>query len=127
MPVYSPPSDLDIKMRGNAGGANNNKIIIWSKIISPTSAMDFLIDYTEAGFSEITGISIIAQRDTTNAFDVPNVAIKSAPTNTGVRVNITQGSNSLVTVLSLSVLGGPAIIPAAPINTIKLYCRVEGL
>lgn len=125
MPLNNP-SELDIKMTGATGGTGNNKINIWSKVVVPTQAIGFEIDYTEAGFTEVTNVQLTAQRDTVNAFDVPNIAIQKQPTSTKVAVNITQGSNNLVTVLNLSVLGGPAVIPAVNLSNIKIHIRVEG-
>lgn len=83
------------------------------------------IDISAAGFQEIPRITVSAERNTSNAFNSPQVSIKTI-SSTSVVVNITEANNSLVTVLGLSVLGGPAAIPVANPSTVKLHILCLG-
>lgn len=126
MPLNNPAEGgAKIAMKGLAGGPNNDDIRILDLLVTPTVAMNFAIDISGYGFSSLTNVQVVAERDTTDPMSVPNVAIKSKSVNSIV-VNITQGSIAVVTLLGVNVLSGPPIVPATNLQNITLHVRVEG-
>lgn len=114
-----------ITMKGIAGGTNNNNIRILDLLVTPTVAMGFSVDISSYGFSTITNVTAIAERDTTDPMLVPNVGVKTKSTSSIV-FNLTQGNNATVVILGINVLSGSPIVAATGLNTITLHIRVEG-
>lgn len=126
MPLDNPnESAIKIAMRGLAGGVNNDNIRILDLIVTPTVAMNFVVPITEHGFTTITNVMAIAERDTTDPVSVPNVAIKSKSKD-AVAFNLTQGSALTATVLGINVVSGPPIVAATNLQSITLHIRIEG-
>lgn len=104
----------------NASGPINQKMKVWVGRVAITSAQGQTIDISSAGFNNIVSIQALAERNTTTATSVPNPAVKSY-SNTSVSFNIIEGSTSLVTLLTIPVLGGPPYVFA---NTTGLFLHV---
>ncbi len=119
-PTYTPIRIFDRNGEGTIMGGK-----IWRDTITATSESGMTIDISSAGFTVIGSVNVMALRNTATATEAPQVALKEVTTST-LTVNITQSSASLVTILGLSVLQGPAAIFATNVNTIKLYVIVIG-
>lgn len=124
---YSAPDSAAIKiaMKGLAGGPNNDNIRIVDLMVTPTIAMGYSVDISSYGFSSITNVMAIAERDTIDPMQVINVGVKSRSTS-AVVFNLTQGSTAVVTLLGINVLSGPPIVPATGLSNVTLHIRVEG-
>jgi len=121
------PTDTGITttLKGLAGGASNNNIRVLDLLVVPTVAMGFSVDISSYGFTTISNVLVIAERDTTDPMLVPNVAIKSKSTS-AIVINITQGNNAVVAILGINVLSGSPVVAATNLPTITLHVRVEG-
>ena len=121
------PTDTGVTttLKGLAGGASNNNIRVLDLLVVPTVAMGFSVDISSYGFTTISNVLVIAERDTTDPMLVPNVAIKSKSTS-AIVINITQGNNATVAILGINVLSGSPVIAATNLTTITLHVRVEG-
>lgn len=126
MPVYNPQSATNITMKGNAGGSNNDTIRILSLLVTPTVAMGYSLDISSYGFTSITNVQAIAERNTSVPMEVLNVGIKSVNTN-AIVFNLTQGNNATVALLGINVLSGSPVVAANTLNNITLHVRVEGV
>lgn len=91
---------------------------------TPTSANGGTYDLSSLGINTIVGHEVSIEKSVNSiATDVPNVATRSL-TNTTYTYDIVQGSSSVVSVLGLSVLQGPAQIYATPLSNIKIHLKV---
>lgn len=122
------PTDTGITttLKGLAGGSGNNNIRILDLLVVPTIAMGFSIDISSYGFTSISNVAVVAERDTTDPMLVPNVGIKSKSTS-AIVINITQGNNATVSILGINVLSGSPMVAATGLNTITLHLHVEGV
>lgn len=89
---------------------------------TPSSGV-VVIDVSAAGFTTVQSVNVIAERNTSSATQCAQVLVKSF-TSTSITVNITEGSNNLVTILGLSVLGGPATVFSS--TSVKLHIFAIG-
>jgi len=119
--VYNP-SEIDIKMSGTAGGANHNKIYIWSDIVTPTTGNGFTFSIAEAAFTTVTNIQLTPQLNTASVVNMPFLNIKSY-TNTSVTVNILTSASTTVSLLGAVVQG---LTFATNLTGCTIHCRVEG-
>lgn len=123
----TPAAATKVKVINAAGTITDQKI--WSDIITPSTGTGAwqVIDISSAWFTAISSISIVAERNTANAYEAPNVAIKSY-TNSAVTVNIINGSNasSFLSLLWLNVLTGSStsLFPTISWSGIKLHVTV---
>lgn len=124
--MFNPPSNTTITMKGNAGGNNNDTIRILSLLVTPTVAMGFSIDISSYGFTSISNVQAIAERDTTVPMEVINVAVRSKSVN-AIVLNLTQGNNAVVALLGINVLSGSPVIAANNLSNITIHLRVEGV
>lgn len=123
---YSPPPTSHWTKNGaNAPVRAMNSMKVIHIKVTPTVANGGSIDITDCGLSSVVNASIMAKRNNTNAYDVPQVSLKTV-SNTSITYNIVQGSNTLVSVLGLSVLQGPSTIFATDLSNIELYAMVIG-
>lgn len=78
-------------------------------------------DISAAGLTTVLNVQATAMRNTSNAGDVPNIAIKSIST-TAIGYNIVQANPATVAILGINVLSGsPQAFPASPGDiTIKM-------
>lgn len=97
---------------------------IYTDTLTPNTGNGYVIDYTTAGFTSVSSVNVLAQRNTATATSVPNVAVKSF-NNTQAVVNIIEGNGTLVTVLGLSVLSGASTQFADPAG-LKLHVQILG-
>lgn len=97
---------------------------IYTDTLTPNTGNGYVIDYTAAGFTTVSSVNVLAQRNTATATSVPNVAVKSF-NNTQAVVNIIEGNGTLVTVLGLSVLSGASTQFADPTG-LKLHVQILG-
>lgn len=93
--------------------------------LTPTQASGGSVDISALGFTMIITKQISAQRNNTNAYDVPQVSFKTV-SNTSVSYNIVQGSNTLVSVLGLNVLQGPSTVFATDLSNIEINIMITG-
>ena len=93
--------------------------------VTPTVANGGTIDISGLGMTNIMGKQISAQRNNTNAYDVPQASFKSVSTSS-ISYNIVQGSNTLVSVLGLNVLQGPSTIFATDLSNIEINITITG-
>lgn len=121
------PTDTGITttLKGLAGGAGNNNIRVLDLLVIPTVAMGFSVDISSYGFTSISNVAVVAERDTTDPMLVPNVGIKSKSTS-AIVINITQGNNATVAILGINVLSGSPMVAATNLASITLHFRVEG-
>lgn len=98
---------------------------VWIGTVQPTTANDYGIDISSAGFSEIKTVSITPVRNTTAPNDMPDVAIKTL-TNTRVGINIRQANSAVVSLLGINVLSGAPMIAPTDVSAIQLIVRVTG-
>lgn len=108
----------------NKSGEITRGMRIYTDTVVCTSATQ-TVSYASAGFSKIASVSIMAERNTSNAYDVPQASIKSW-TNSAAVVNITQGSNTLVSVLGLNVLQGPSTTFVTTPSSVTLHLQIVG-
>lgn len=123
---YSPPPTSHWMKNGASAPirALTGMKVIHIKV-TPTVANGGSIDISDCGLTALVNVNIIAKRNNSNAYDVPQVSLKSVSAST-ITYNIVQGSNTLVTVLGLSVLQGPSTIFATDLSNIELYAIVIG-
>ncbi len=93
--------------------------------VTPTQANGGTIDISAMGLTTVITKQISAQRNNTNAYDVPQVAFKTV-TPTSVSYSIVQGSNALVSVLGFSVLSGPSTVFATDLSNIEINIMITG-
>lgn len=93
--------------------------------VTPTVANGGSISISDCGFNTIINCQISAKRNNTNAYDVPQVSLKTLSTSS-LTYNIVQGSNTLVSVLGLNVLQGPSTIFATDLSNIELNVLLIG-
>lgn len=80
---------------------------VFTDTLTPNTSNGYSIDISPAGFTGISSVNVVAQRNTSTATSVPNVGIKSYTTS-AVVVNITEGNASLINILGSNVLLGPS-------------------
>lgn len=102
-----------------------NDLKVWIGTVQPTTATDYGIDISSAGFSEIKTVSIVPVKNTTAAADMPDVAIKTM-TMTRIGINIRQANTAVVQILGINVLSGLPMIAPADVSSIQLIVRVTG-
>lgn len=110
----------------NKSGRIYKKLKLWVDTISVTSADSFSVSISSAGFTNVLSASATAIKNTPNGSpaSIANVAIDYY-TNNNLYFNFSQGSNNLVTVLGISVLGGASTISAVT-SGLKIGIMVIG-
>ncbi len=96
----------------------------WYGLVSPSTGNGYSVDISSAGFTSVTSVMAIGIKNTATATSTPQVAVKSVST-TAVVLNITEASASVVTILGISVLSGPASI-FANTSGLTVYVEVTG-
>lgn len=124
--LVNPTDTITTTLKGLAGGTSNNNIRILDLLVVPTVAMGFSIDISSYGFTSISNVNVIAEKDVTDPMLVPNVAIKSKSIS-AIVINITQGNNATVAILGINVLSGSPVVAATNLTAIILHVRVEGI
>lgn len=121
--AYTPTQFFD--STGNITSSYTNDLKVWIGKIVPTTANGFAIDISSAGFTDIKTVTILPMKNTTDANNMPDVAIKTI-TNTSLVINIRQSNTAVVQILSINVLSGFPMIFPATVSDITLYVRVTG-
>lgn len=121
MPIYNP-DDLEIKMSGTAGGANHNKIYIWSDIVVPTTGNGFTFSVADAAFTTITNIQLTVENNTSSVATIPIATVKSY-TSSAITVNLVVSGSTLVSLLGTTVQG---LVFATNLTGVRLHARIEG-
>lgn len=89
----------------NAAGRVNQRMKVWSDVVTPSTANGYSVDISSAGFGTVVYVNAIPIRNTSTTTSVPNCAVKSIST-TAIVFNIVEGNSSLVTLLGSGVLLG---------------------
>lgn len=110
-----------VEYYGSAGRINQ-KIKVWSGIVTPTTGNGFNVDISAAGFGTILNVQAQAVNSTAIAASVPIVTVKSYTT-TQVSLNIIQSNSQLLSILGVTVTG---LIFATNLTGTTLHVQVTG-
>lgn len=108
----------------NSAGRVNQRIKVWSDVVTPSTANGYSVDISSASFGTVLYVNAIPIRNTATTTSVPNCAIKSIST-TAVVFNIVEGNSSIVSILGSGVLLGVSN-QFANTSGLTLYVQVYG-
>jgi hypothetical protein len=108
----------------NTAGRVNQRLKVWSDVVTPSTANGYSVDISSAGFATVLYANAMPIRNTATTTSVPNCAVKSITT-TAVVFNIVEGNSSLVSLLGSGVLLGVSN-QFANTTGLTLYVQVYG-
>lgn len=125
MPMYNPPSEAKITMKGSAGGQNNDTIRIFTKIyqLTGTAVGGYSLDISEAGFTQITSVQMNPINNSNSLLTFPIIAEKSRSNNAIVVNILTINNTSLLGLIQV----GTGLIFATNLTGMSIDLRVEGV
>ena len=107
----------------NGSGQVNQSIKIWTDVLTPTTGNGYSVDISSAGFGTVLSVMAISEFSTGTTTTMRNAEIKSYSTS-AVVVNIAVPNATVVSLLSLTLLGVPTFLPSG--TGTKLHLTVIG-